>query len=250
MVKRYLFFSLFLFSCIAALTCDARQGDHLTRLMKAKKAKKIDNKSGFHVQAVELAEALIPQEGSKAIDKIQRLPGQLSNVNFTQYGGYVTIDEQAGRALYYYFAEVDGADPSSKPLVLWLNGGPGCSSLGIGAFTELGPFRVHSGGKTLYENRFAWNKVANVLFLESPAGIKNFNPCSGIYVHTYLNLPEVQEALHAVTRLESWTPCSQVTDWNDSPWSVLDLFSEFFAQGIRVWVYSGDTDGIVPVTST
>ena len=123
MVKRYLFFSLFLFSCIAALTCDARQGDHLTRLMKAKKAKKIDNKSGFHVQAVELAEALIPQEGSKAIDKIQRLPGQLSNVNFTQYGGYVTIDEQAGRALYYYFAEVDGADPSSKPLVLWLNGG-------------------------------------------------------------------------------------------------------------------------------
>lgn len=40
--------------------------------------------------------------------------------------------------------------------------GPGCSSLGIGAFTELGPFRVHSGGKTLYENRFAWNKGMNI----------------------------------------------------------------------------------------
>lgn len=35
--------------------------------------------------------------------------------------------------------------------------GPGCSSLGYGAMQEIGPFRVHSDGKTLYQNHFAWN---------------------------------------------------------------------------------------------
>ncbi|GFZ02648.1 serine carboxypeptidase-like 40 [Actinidia rufa] len=59
----------------------------------------------------------------------------------------------------------------SLPLLLWLNGGPGCSSLAYGAMQELGPFRVHSDGKTLYKNRYSWNHAANVLFLESPAGV-------------------------------------------------------------------------------
>ena len=49
--------------------------------------------------------------------------------------------------------------------------GPGCSSLGYGAMEELGPFRVKSDGKTLYRNPYAWNNAANVLFLESPAGV-------------------------------------------------------------------------------
>ena len=35
--------------------------------------------------------------------------------------------------------------------------GPGCSSLAYGAMQELGPFRVHSDGKTLYRNRYSWN---------------------------------------------------------------------------------------------
>ncbi|KAJ0935160.1 putative carboxypeptidase D [Helianthus annuus] len=48
--------------------------------------------------------------------------------------------------------------------------GPGCSSL-MGAMSELGPFRINSDGKTLFMNDYAWSNVANMLFLESPAGV-------------------------------------------------------------------------------
>ncbi|KAF8781132.1 hypothetical protein HU200_001109 [Digitaria exilis] len=109
-------------------------------------------------------------KGSKEADRIKALPGQPPRVNFEQYAGYVTVDEEHGRALFYYFVE-SPYDAASKPLVLWLNGGPGCSSLGAGAMSELGPFRVNRDGKTLSRNRHAWNNVANVIFLESPAGV-------------------------------------------------------------------------------
>jgi serine carboxypeptidase-like clade 2 len=109
-------------------------------------------------------------KGSREADRITALPGQPPRVNFEQYAGYVTVDEEHGRALFYYFVE-SPYDAASKPLVLWLNGGPGCSSLGAGAMEELGPFRVNPDGKTLSRNRHAWNNVANVIFLESPAGV-------------------------------------------------------------------------------
>ena len=58
----------------------------------------------------------------KEADKIDALPGQPSGVNFEQYAGYVTVDPVAGRALFYYFVQ-SPQNSSTKPLVLWLNGG-------------------------------------------------------------------------------------------------------------------------------
>ena len=43
------------------------------------------------------------------------------------YAGYVTVDEAHGRRLFYYLVESE-RDPAKDPVVLWLNGGPGCSS--------------------------------------------------------------------------------------------------------------------------
>nr|QDZ06030.1 serine carboxypeptidase [Pinus taeda] len=93
------------------------------------------------------------------------LPGQPTGFKFRQYSGYVTVNASAGRALFYYFAEAF-PHPSKRPLVLWFNGGPGCSSLGYGAMTELGPFWVNPDGKTLHFNRYSWNRGVMVAFLQ------------------------------------------------------------------------------------
>ncbi|CAN0836968.1 Serine carboxypeptidase-like 45 [Linum grandiflorum] len=111
------------------------------------------------------------ESSSNEADKIVKLPGQ-PDVSFQQYAGYVTVDATQGqeRQLFYYFVEAE-TNSSSKPLVLWLNGGPGCSSIGAGAFTEHGPFRPNDKGANLVRNDYSWNKEANMIYLESPAGV-------------------------------------------------------------------------------
>ncbi|KAL2894129.1 Serine carboxypeptidase-like 42 [Bienertia sinuspersici] len=102
-------------------------------------------------------------------DLVVNLPGQ-PRVGFRQFAGYVDVDVKAGRSLFYYFVEAEN-DTNHKPLTLWLNGGPGCSSMGGGAFTELGPFFPRGDGRALSRNSMSWNKASNLLFVESPAGV-------------------------------------------------------------------------------
>ncbi|BAF10291.1 serine carboxypeptidase 24 isoform X1 [Oryza sativa Japonica Group] len=104
-------------------------------------------------------------------DRVEALPGQ-PPVAFAQYAGYVAVSEASGRALFYWLTEAAAAAAAAtKPLVLWLNGGPGCSSIAYGASEEIGPFRIKTNGTGLYLNKYSWNREANLLFLESPAGV-------------------------------------------------------------------------------
>ncbi|KZV35532.1 Alpha/beta-Hydrolases superfamily protein [Dorcoceras hygrometricum] len=360
------------------------------------------------------------------LDRITALPGQ-PPVNFSQFSGYVTVNEGEGRALFYWLTEATD-HAHEMPLVLWFNGGPGCSSIAYGASEELGPFRINKTGSSLYLNKYAWNRVANILFLESPAGVgfsytntssnlkdtgdnrtaadalvflikwmsrfpqykhrdfyisgesyaghyvpqlaqkiydynknsshpiinlkgftvgnavmdnyydnigtvtywwshamisdrtyklilkqcnfkslntsqkcdqalnyamnhefgdidqysiytptcnsskanitntprlKNtllrprfsgYDPCSEKYAEKYYNRPDVQKALHANTTgiRYNWTACSDVLlrNWKDTDFSVLPIYRKLIAAGLRIWVYSGDTDSVVPVTAT
>ncbi|CAL5428331.1 unnamed protein product [Camellia sinensis] len=58
---------------------------------------------------------------------VTQVPGFNDTFPSKHYSGYVTIDEVHGKKLFYYFV-LPEAKPSSDPVVLWLNGGPGCSS--------------------------------------------------------------------------------------------------------------------------
>ncbi|XP_057425077.1 serine carboxypeptidase 1-like [Lotus japonicus] len=405
--------------CHFTISCNANQQDeYLYKFIQSRRSHMkpshgeawsvADGVNGVNYQY--FSEAHVEQQGrTQVADKVKALPGQ-PGVDFDQYAGYVTVNAKAGRSLFYYFVE-SPHNSSTNPLVLWLNGGPGCSSFGYGAMQELGPFRVNSDGKTLYRNKYAWNNVANVIFLESPAGVgfsysdnssdysntgdhitaidsytfllhwlerfpqyktrdlfitgesyaghyvpqlaniilsknkldknhpiinlkgiaigngwiddkycnkgmydyfwthglnsdetrkgiekhcdfktsnftsecvkytnradtemgnidiyniyaplcnstessatnsgSDFNPCSEDYTTTYLNLPEVQEALHA--KATKWSPCGNVA-WTDSPATILPTIKRLISSSVlRTWIYSGDTDGRVPITSS
>ncbi|KAI4374106.1 hypothetical protein MLD38_012141 [Melastoma candidum] len=108
--------------------------------------------------------------GAMMDDLVTGLPGQPA-VDFRHFAGYITVNETNGRSLFYWFYEASSVDAEAKPLVLWLNGGPGCSSVGYGATQEIGPFIVDNDGHGLKYNPYSWNKVANMLFLESPVGV-------------------------------------------------------------------------------
>ncbi|XP_024524634.1 serine carboxypeptidase 24 isoform X2 [Selaginella moellendorffii] len=98
---------------------------------------------------------------------VQGLPGQ-PEVGFKQYAGQAEINATAGRALFYWFFEADHPNASSLPLVLWLTGGPGCSSIGAGALGETGPFSTNNSGTGLVRNPYSWNKAVNLICLEIP----------------------------------------------------------------------------------
>uniref|UniRef100_A0A803L8Y4 Uncharacterized protein n=1 Tax=Chenopodium quinoa TaxID=63459 RepID=A0A803L8Y4_CHEQI len=88
---------------------------------------------------------------------------------------YVPIDEHNAKHMFYYFVESE-RNPAKDPVVLWLNGGPGCSSLG-GLVYEHGPFKFEASGPIssqdlpkLHPNPYSWSKVSNIIYLDSPVG--------------------------------------------------------------------------------
>nr|XP_043629652.1 serine carboxypeptidase 1-like [Erigeron canadensis] len=180
------FITTFCLLALFGLSNADNQANRLFELLKSKRSKSSPVPNTWAVSD-EATEEYSPvyisqQDGLAQLDKIDALPGQPAGVNFNQYSGYVTVNQTAGRALFYYLVE-SPTDSSTKPLVLWLNGGPGCSSM-IGAMTELGPFRINSDGKTLFMNDYAWSNVANMLFLESPAGVGfSYSNTSSDYAH-------------------------------------------------------------------
>ncbi|KAI3720112.1 hypothetical protein L6452_21022 [Arctium lappa] len=92
--------------------------------------------------------------------------------------GYLPINSTTGSAIFYVFYEAKNPNNSSlsqTPLLIWLQGGPGCSSM-TGNFYELGPFLVTSSQRqnvehlTLKPNPHSWNRLFGLLFLDNPIG--------------------------------------------------------------------------------
>ena len=100
-------------------------------------------------------------------DQVTELPGLNWQPGFNQFSGYLNL---AGteKNIHYWLVEAE-TDPESAPIAFWTNGGPGCSGL-IGFMTEQGPFRPDIKGD-LQPNLYAWNKIANMVFLEQPVGV-------------------------------------------------------------------------------
>jgi hypothetical protein len=82
------------------------------------------------------------------------------------------LDVGNGRDLFFYFFE-SRSKPSEDPVIMWINGGPGCSSA-LGLFMELGPCSVKDDPRSLNDTKVnpnSWNSNANIFFLDEPIGV-------------------------------------------------------------------------------
>ncbi|BGP54355.1 hypothetical protein JCM8202_000788 [Rhodotorula sphaerocarpa] len=95
-------------------------------------------------------------------------PKGLCDSSSKSYSGYLDIADDAH--LFYWFFESRSKHPEQDPLVLWINGGPGCSST-TGLLFELGPCSVTDGGMNTTYNPHSWTESANVIFLDSPVQV-------------------------------------------------------------------------------
>ncbi|KAF3989063.1 hypothetical protein FT663_02997 [Candidozyma haemuli var. vulneris] len=84
-----------------------------------------------------------------------------------QYTGYLDVEELKKHFFYWFFESRN--DPENDPVILWLNGGPGCSSA-TGLFFELGPSSINATLQPKF-NPYSWNSNASVIFLDQPVGV-------------------------------------------------------------------------------
>ncbi|KAJ6496192.1 Alpha/Beta hydrolase protein [Mycena sanguinolenta] len=84
-----------------------------------------------------------------------------------QASGYGDIS--SNKSIFFWYFEARN-NPTTAPLSLWFNGGPGSSSM-IGLFQELGPCRINNDSSSVSLNPYSWNTNANVLFIDQPVGV-------------------------------------------------------------------------------
>lgn len=127
-----------------------------------------------------------------ADELVDQLP-ECEKFDFDLYSGYLNVN--ANKSLHYLLVESQDK-PATDPLVIWFNGGPGCSSL-LGFMQEHGPCVIDDGETQLKTNPFPWNVRANVLYIESPAGV-GFSYAHGSDDRKFNDLVSSHDNLEAV----------------------------------------------------
>lgn len=82
------------------------------------------------------------------------------------YSGYIPNDRN--QSMFFWLFEARN-NPDTAPLVVFLNGGPGSSSM-LGLFQENGPCWIKRDSSGLEDNIYSWSESANMLYLDQPVG--------------------------------------------------------------------------------
>lgn len=95
---------------------------------------------------------------------VPQIPDIVANV--TQFAGHIPIRKNAN--IFFWLFENEKILTETKKLTIWLNGGPGCSSMD-GVFMENGPFTFDEDDHII-PNPYSWNKYSNMLYVDQPVG--------------------------------------------------------------------------------
>jgi len=84
------------------------------------------------------------------------------------YSGFLTVNKDACKSNLFFWYFPATFNRASSPVVLWLQGGPGGSSL-FGLFVEHGPYRISKRLKPV-RRKESWVLKHNVLYIDNPVG--------------------------------------------------------------------------------
>ena len=181
-------------------------------------------------------------------DRVQGLPscGKLPS---NWYSGYLNVRPTA-KQLHYVFIE-SLSIPKNDPIVIWFNGGPGCSSL-LGLFQENGPYVIDDGENIIKPNPFPWNRDANLLYIESPAGVGfsfSTDEQDSDFIHT--DMTQSQDTFAALQNFYEAFPLYKSNDLWVSGESYAGIYGPYLAWQIHQWnlqqkMYN-NTDKIIPL---
>ena len=115
---------------------------------------------------------------SRPADEVTSLPGYAGPLRSKLFSGYLRASANNQTFYMHYVLTESRSSPSSDPLVLWQQGGPGSSGFGYGYLAELGPYVLDtdsmapnvSGTPRPFAREYSWDAVANLLLFEHPPG--------------------------------------------------------------------------------
>ncbi|XP_029164025.1 retinoid-inducible serine carboxypeptidase-like [Nylanderia fulva] len=109
-----------------------------------------------------------------------------------QEWGYVEVRPNAHMFWWLYYTTADVKSYYDKPLIIWLQGGPGGSSTAYGNFEELGPLDLN-----LNPRNYTWIKSYNVLFIDNPVGT-GFSYVNDQTVYTTTNAQIARDLIECI----------------------------------------------------
>lgn len=110
----------------------------------------------------------IEANSTDSIEKARKLASVTPFVGKVKsYSGYLTISLAYSSNFFFWFFESEN-NPKTAPILLWLHGGPGLSSL-MALFEENGPYRINENGNATLA-KISWTKNFNVLYIDNPVG--------------------------------------------------------------------------------
>ncbi|GAV80374.1 Peptidase_S10 domain-containing protein [Cephalotus follicularis] len=109
--------------------------------------------------------------GPRIVEKRFKFPNlvgsdSVSIEDLGHHAGYYQISHSHAARMFYFFFE--SRNSKSDPIVIWLTGGPGCSSE-LAMFYENGPFTI-ADNMSLVWNAYGWDKVSNLIYVDQPVG--------------------------------------------------------------------------------
>lgn len=104
-------------------------------------------------------------EKARTMSKVRGLP---ADVEVLSYAGFITVNEEYNSNLFFWFVP-SLSDPKNAPVVLWLQGGPGTTSL-LGFFSEHGPYDVSRDGTRATFRELTWSQRYSMLYVDQPVG--------------------------------------------------------------------------------